>query len=41
MKQKPEPLILGIDLGETKILSAVVDPAGNILSRDHTVTPAA
>jgi len=41
MKEKPEPLILGIDLGGTKILTAVVDPAGNMLSRDHSVTPAA
>lgn len=41
MKEKSEPLILGIDLGGTKILTAIVDPAGNMLSRDHSVTPAA
>jgi glucokinase len=36
-----EPLVLGIDLGGTKILSAVVDAQGRMLSRDHNVTPAA
>ncbi len=35
------PLILGIDLGGTKILTSVVDPQGKMLSRDHTITPAA
>jgi glucokinase len=35
------PLILGIDLGGTKILTSVVDPQGKMLSRDHSVTPAA
>lgn len=34
-------LVLGIDLGGTKILSSVVNTQGNLLSRDHTVTPAA
>ena len=36
-----DPLILGIDLGGTKILTSVVDPEGKMLSRDHSVTPAA
>ena len=35
------PLILGIDLGGTKILTAIVNPQGKMLSRDHTITPAA
>jgi len=34
-------MVLGIDLGGTKILSAVIDREGNMLSRDHSVTPAA
>jgi glucokinase len=38
---RAEPLFLGIDLGGTKILSAVVDAKGKMRSRDHTVTPAA
>ena len=33
-------LVLGIDLGGTKILTAVVDAEGRMLSRDHSVTPA-
>jgi glucokinase len=41
MNDKSEPLFLGIDLGGTKILSAVVDSEGKMLSRDHTITPAA
>jgi len=32
--------VLGIDLGGTKILSAVVDEGGKLLARDHSVTPA-
>ncbi|MDY0044136.1 MAG: ROK family protein [Syntrophales bacterium] len=32
--------ILGIDLGGTKILSAVIDQEGRIIARDHSVTPA-
>ena len=35
------PLVLGVDLGGTKILTAVVDAQGELLSRDHSVTPAA
>ncbi len=31
---------LGIDLGGTKILAAVVDPSGGILARDQIATPA-
>ena len=34
-------LILGIDLGGTKILSSVITPEGEMLSRDHSITPAA
>jgi predicted NBD/HSP70 family sugar kinase len=34
-------LALGIDLGGTKILTAVVNPRGEMLARDHSVTPAA
>jgi glucokinase len=34
-------LILGVDLGGTKILTAVVEPDGRMVSRDHSVTPAA
>jgi glucokinase len=34
-------LVLGIDLGGTKILTAVIDSEGEMLSRDHSVTPAA
>ncbi len=34
-------LILGVDLGSTKILTAVVDAEGKMLSRDHSITAAA
>ena len=33
-------LILGVDLGGTKILTAVADTEGVMLSRDHSITPA-
>lgn len=33
-------LVLGIDLGGTKILTAVIDAEGKMLSHDHIVTPA-
>ncbi|MFC1958247.1 ROK family protein [Chloroflexota bacterium] len=33
-------LSLGIDLGGTKILTAVADTQGKMLSRDHSITPA-
>jgi len=33
-------LILGIDLGGTKILTAVTNSQGKMLSRDHGITPA-
>jgi glucokinase len=33
-------LILGIDLGGTKILTSVINPQGKMLSRDHSTTPA-
>ena len=32
--------VVGIDLGGTKILSAVVSSQGQILSRGHSLTPA-
>ena len=40
MSAKHDDLVLGIDLGGTKILTAVVDTQGKILSRDHSITPA-
>ncbi len=40
MAEKRNHLVLGIDLGGTKILTAVIDPGGQMLSRDHSVTPA-
>ncbi len=40
MNKAAKPLILGVDLGGTKILTAVVDPTGKMVSRDHSVTPA-
>ena len=40
MDDARKPLVLGIDLGGTKILTAVVNTKGKILSRDHSVTPA-
>ncbi len=36
-----EELVLGIDLGGTKILTSVVNEEGRMLSRDHSITPAA
>ena len=33
-------LILGVDLGGTKTLTAVTNPQGKMLSRDHSITPA-
>ncbi len=35
------PLVLGVDLGGSKILTAVVNRQGKIVSRDHSITPAA
>ncbi len=40
MDDNYQDLILGIDLGGTKILTAVINPRGEILSRDRSVTPA-
>ena len=41
-KPMPEnPLVLSVDLGGSKILTAVVNSKGDILSRDHSITPAA
>jgi predicted NBD/HSP70 family sugar kinase len=34
-------MVLAIDLGGTKILSAVIERGGSMLARDHSVTPAA
>jgi len=41
MNTQKESLILGIDLGGTKILTAVIDAQGSLRARDHSVTPAA
>ena len=41
MIENSEALILGIDLGGSKILSAVADSQGKMLSSDHSATPAA
>ena len=40
MGKEPDALALGIDLGGTKILTAVVDAQGKMFSRDHSITPA-
>jgi glucokinase len=40
MSVDPEAKILGIDLGGTKILTAVANARGEMLSRDHSITPA-
>jgi glucokinase len=39
MPEDVEVLALGVDLGGSKILTAVVDPQGEMLSSDETVTP--
>ncbi len=41
MSNISEPLILGVDLGGSKILTAVTNAQGKMLSRDHGITPAA
>jgi len=41
MLEDMTPLTMGIDLGGTKTLTAVVDPRGEILASDESVTPAA
>jgi len=40
MGENRDTLILGIDLGGTKILTAVTNTQGEMLSRDHSITPA-
>ncbi|MGB6874199.1 MAG: ROK family protein [Dehalococcoidia bacterium] len=40
MGDNADDLILGVDLGGTKILTAVTNSRGKILSRDHSITPA-
>ena len=40
MGENTDDLILGIDLGGTKILTAVTNSQGKMLSRDHSITPA-
>ncbi|MDP2718861.1 MAG: ROK family protein [Dehalococcoidia bacterium] len=40
MSDGPGKIILGIDLGGTKILTALVNPEGEIIARDHSITPA-
>ena len=41
MPENSDPLALGIDLGGSKILTAVVNAQGQMFSRDHSATPAA
>jgi glucokinase len=40
MGRNHDALSLGIDLGGTKILTAVANARGEMLSRDHSITPA-
>jgi len=40
LSENTDDLILGIDLGGTKILTAVTNSQGKMLSRDHSITPA-
>ena len=40
MSENTESLVLGIDIGGTKILTAVVNSQGEVLSRDYRLTPA-
>jgi glucokinase len=40
IEPKSEPLLLGIDLGGTKILAAVANPHGKVLAREYSATPA-
>ncbi len=40
MGENAGDLILGVDLGGTKILTAVANSQGKMLSRDHSITPA-
>ncbi len=40
MCENADDLILGVDLGGTKILTAVANSQGKMLSRDHSITPA-
>lgn len=40
MNKNPPPVVLGVDLGGSKILTAVVNTRGKILSSDYRATPA-
>jgi glucokinase len=40
LRENVDDLILGIDLGGSKIRTAVVDPRGAVLSSDESITPA-
>ena len=40
MNENPKPVVLGVDLGGSKILTAVVNSQGKILSSDYRKTPA-
>ncbi len=40
MNRNPDTIALGIDLGGTKILSAVINSRGEILAQDYNITPA-
>jgi len=40
LRENADNLILGVDLGGTKILTAVVEPQGEVLSDNESMTPA-
>jgi glucokinase len=40
MKENPKPVVLGVDLGGSKILTAVINTQSKILSHDYRATPA-
>jgi len=40
LRENADDLVLGVDLGGTKILTAVTNSQGKMLSHDHSITPA-
>jgi len=40
LRENADDLVLGVDLGGTKILTVVTNSQGKMLSRDHSITPA-
>jgi len=40
LRENADDLVLGVDLGGTKILTAVTNSQGKMLSQDHSITPA-